>query len=124
MKVKKMDLTKHDILEEVKKWDKNSLMELADEIYLLIRGASNTIEIDLVYDKFKGSGKCFVAKVDKNTKKVLKHIEEESNASTSKYRGRTHFILVDGYYLICETGTKSQDIRRYIKVNNGIIEEF
>jgi hypothetical protein len=119
-----MQITKQNITEEIKKWDKNSLMELSDEIYLLIREASNTIEIDLVYDKFKGSGKCFVAKVDRNTKKILKQIKEESNIDASKYKGRKHFILIDGYYLTCETGSKSQDNRRYIKVNNGIIDDF
>lgn len=119
-----MDLTKHDITEGIKKWDKNSLMELADDIYLLIRDASNTVEVDLEYDQFKGSGKCFVANVDRHTKKILKHIKEESSVSTSKYRGRRYFILVDGFYLTCETGTKAQDNRRYIKISNGVIEDF
>ena len=119
-----MDLTKQDILGAIKKWDKNSLMELADEINLLIRDAGDNVEIDLDYDQFKGSGKCFVAKVDKNTKKMLKDIKEESIVSTSKYRGRKHFILPDGYYLTCETGTKAQDNRKYLKIIDGVISEF
>ena len=116
-----MDLTKHDIIKIIKKWDKDSLQELLDDISFLIRDRSNTVEIELMYDKFKGSGKCFVAKVDSETKKILDHINEERTVTMSKYKGKKCFILVDGYYLTCETGTKAQDYRRNIKVNNGEI---
>ncbi len=82
------------------------------------------IIVDLEYNQFKGSGKCWIAMVDSNTKKILSFVNAESVQKNGNTKGFKTFKVCDGYYLSCETGTKSYDRREYFRVKDGKIQEF
>lgn len=97
------------------------LYEVKDEVYYLIalKSSNQGYKIELSYDAYKGSGKCWIAKVDRNTKKILGFVDAESNVKTSNYKGYKTFMLKDGCYLSCESCTKSSDARTYFEIRNG-----
>ena len=104
------------------------LIELREKVEQAIEKCSednsNKYQLELNYNHYKGTGKCWVAHVDKKTKKILKFVNAESNVKNDKYKGYKIFLLRDGYYLSCETGTKSNDKRQYFEIVNGeYIEE-
>lgn len=77
---------------------------------------------EMAYNQYKGSGKCWVARVDPETKKVIEFLESESKQPRDNYSGKKLFKipLVEGYmYLGCESGSKSTDSRFYSKVIGG-----
>lgn len=78
----------------------------------------------LYYNQYKGSGKCWIAVVDKNSKKVLSFAEPE-NTIKDGYKGTKEFKLKSGYYLICQEGSKSYDKKEYVFIDEvGNEEEF
>lgn len=78
--------------------------------------------MELAYNAYKGTGKCWIAKVDPITKEKLGFLEATARDPRDKYSGTKTFSvpLEDGaMYLFCETGSKSSDSRYYRKVVNG-----
>lgn len=81
--------------------------------------------VELLYNACKGTGKCWVARVDPSTKAKLGFIDATELKSRGKYSGTKTFSvpLEEGeIYLFCETGSKSSDSRFYRKVVNGKLE--
>lgn len=80
---------------------------------------------ELAFDARKGSGKCWIARVDPQTKAKLGFLDATELKSRGKYSGTKTFSvpLEEGeIYLFCETGSKSSDSRFYRKVVNGKLE--
>lgn len=117
-----MNISRKELLRELRNWDNTSLMELAESITDIIKENSVTVEINLHYDQFKGSGKCYAARIDPVSRKILDYVEPDRIISQGKYKGEHIYYLLDGYYLLNETGNKAQDYRKYIKVAGGDIE--
>lgn len=113
-----------NIINELKTLDLKQLLELEAEIKkeIEIKRTGKKYQLELNYNRYKGSGKCWVAEVDLDTKKILGFIDSESNIKHDNYKGYKVFLLKDGNYLSCETGTKSCDNREYFKIINGEIE--
>lgn len=80
-------------------------------------------ELHLYSDAYKGSGKCWVAKVDKY-KKIIGFVKPYSVVWIDKYRKKKIFFLEDGLYFSCEVGTKTTDNREYFKIENGTKTNF
>lgn len=110
---------------ELKEMTREELVTLRAQIDdLLADMQENKLLVELAYHGYKGTGKCWAAKVDPQTKKILGFVDAESVVKDGKYTGYKTFYLADGHYLLCETGTKSQDSRRYVKVTDGETEGF
>ena len=91
---------------------------------LLALRLPHKLQVELEYNLYKGTGKCWAARVDPTTKKILGFVDAESVVKTDRNKGYKVFLLADGYYLTCEAGTKTRDSRSYIKVSNGETENF
>jgi hypothetical protein len=92
-----------------------------------VRPKINTQIIELSYNSCKGTGKCWIAKVDPETKKILNFIDAESRQPRDGFSGQKTFSLplIEGNcYLTCESGSKSKDDRTYYKVVNQKLESF
>lgn len=103
------------------------LLELKQQIEVLMKEKQNTVEpliIELYFNRYKGSGKCWIANVDPKTKKILNFVDAESVQKRDSYSGKKTFAVTDGYYLFCESGSKSTDSRIYYKVENGEMIQF
>ena len=77
---------------------------------------------ELRYNRYKGSGKAWIAKVDPETKKILEFLGTEARVPRDGYSGYKVFKvpLTEGMkYLFCESGTKTSDNRTYFSVVNG-----
>jgi len=111
------------VIDSIQDWSLDDLHELSKNINLIIKNKSSFVQVELCYSRFKGSGKCWIAEVDSDTRKILSFIEAESDIKQDKYRGSKIYRLKDGYYLFVEMGTKSHDDRKYIKVENGKMED-
>ncbi len=115
--------------EYLEKLNLKELLKLKDDIENRILELTETkkepVMLELYYDFAKGTGKAWVAEVDKKTKKILKFLDAESNVKEEKYRGYKVFLInKDGYYLSNEMGTRSKDERVYFRVvNNQYIPE-
>jgi len=81
------------------------------------KNGSRRIELHLRSNAYKGSGKCWIAKVDEY-KKILGFIEPHT-VIPDDYKKEKIFFLEDGSYLSCEAGSKCHDTRKYFKVKNG-----
>lgn len=114
------------IVEEIKYLDLDELIEIKEVVDGMIDSIKEQkqIVIELEYNQFKGSGKCWIARVDSKTKRTLSFVDVESNQRDGNTKGFKTFILKDGYYLSCETGTKSYDNREYFKVKDGQVIDF
>jgi len=114
------------MIKEVKQLDLGELMEIKEVVDSLVDSLKEQEEIvvKLEYNQYKGSGKCWVARVDSTTKKILSFVDVESNERNGNTKGFKTFILKDGYYLSSETGTKSTDFREYFRVKDGQIIDF
>lgn len=114
------------MLEEIKQFELDELVEIKELVDDIIDSANEQKEIviELEYNQFKGSGKCWIARVDSKTKKILSFVDVESNQKDGNTKGFKTFILKDGHYLSCETGTKSYDNREYFIVKDGQIIDF
>ena len=113
-------------MKELKEMTREELLTLKAEIESLLAASSqgNKVLVELSYHQYKGTGKCWAAQVAPDTKKILGFVDAESNIRDGKYEGKKTFYLVDGYYLLCETGSKSQDKRRYVQVVDGEMQPF
>ncbi|MBT9165227.1 MAG: hypothetical protein DDT22_00913 [candidate division WS2 bacterium] len=80
-------------------------------------------KIHLAYHNYKGSGKCWVARVDED-KKILSFVDAHAVVRNGNHKGEKVFYLADGLYLTCEVGSKTQDDRRYIRVQDSTITEW
>lgn len=89
---------------------------------LLAEKTPQKCEIHLYANRFKGTGRCWVAIVDEH-KKILRFVEAHSTIWQGKYKYKKIYFLPDGDYLICEVGTKTCDYRKYISVRQGQIVE-
>ena len=81
-------------------------------------------QIWLEYNQYKGSGKCWVARIDEN-EKVTEFLKVESVAKDG-YKGKKLFLvpLVEGNtYLYTSEGTKSYDSKSKFIVKNGKLEK-
>ena len=99
--------------------------DIEDRILELTKTKKEPVMLELYYDFGKGTGRAWVAEVDKKTKKILKFLDAESNVKEETYRGYKVFLInKDGYYLSNQMGTRSKDERVYFKVvNNQYIPE-
>lgn len=99
--------------------------DIEDRILELTKTKKEPVMLELYYDFGKGTGRAWVAEVDKKTKKILKFLDAESNVKEETYRGYKVFLInKDGYYLSNESGTRSKDKRNYFRVvNNQYIPE-
>ena len=75
------------------------------------------LEVHLHSNAYKGSGKCWIARVDQH-KKILGFVDAHTTIPDGYEKGKI-FFLVDDDYLLCEKGSKSRDTRRYITVKDG-----
>ena len=110
------------IEEIIKQLDVKELHRIKELAETLIEEKSSAVKpylLTLYYNLYKGSGKCWVANVDKDTKKILGFINTESYVKIDTYKGKKNFLLKDGYYLACDEGTKSRDNRVYFRIVNG-----
>ena len=113
-----------EIIKNLQDWDIGALYELSARIDELIREKSTDVIVELRYNQYYGSGKCWVAEVDKKTKKILNFIDAESVEKRDWYSGKKIFKLKDGYYLFNQEGSKSNDNREYFQVKNGELIRF
>jgi len=66
--------------------------------------------ISLSYNQYKGSGKCWIARVDNETRKIIDFLQCESVQRRDNYSGKKTFSvpLIEGMcYLFCENCTKT-----------------
>lgn len=107
-------------MENLKNMSLEELQALKSEIEKEIASRnSQKYILHLSYHHFKGSGKCWLANIDPTTKKILSFVNAESVQKDDNHKGSKTFALMDGYYLSCESGTKSTDRRQYFKIENG-----
>lgn len=110
------------IEEIIKQLDVKELHRIKELVETLIDEKSSVVKpylLTLYYNLYKGSGKCWVANVDKDTKKILGFVDLESHIKIDTYKGEKNYLLKDGYYLACDEGTKSCDSRVYFRIVNG-----
>lgn len=93
--------------------------DIEEEIEKRTKTKCEPYQLTLYYDKFRGSGKCWVAEVDRKTKKILRFVNTESNVKEETYKGYKVYLLNDGYYLSNEYKTRSSDERIYFEIVNG-----
>jgi len=116
-------------MENLSTLTKEQLLELQNEIAAEIgrRCASEFEIMELAYNTYKGSGKCWIATVDPATKKILRFLDPESKVPRDNYSGHKVFRvpLVDGTtYLMCQSGSKSTDSRQYFTVQARKLEKM
>ena len=115
--------------EYLEKLSLEELLKLKDNIEDIILKLTETkkgpVRIELSYKVGKGTGKAWIAEVDKKTKKILCFLDAESNIKEESYSVYKVFLIKrDGYYLSNESGTRSKDKRTYFRVvNNQYIPE-
>lgn len=110
---------------DLEKMTREEILELRAKIdEILARTQETKYRVELGYNQYKGSGKCWVAKVGPDTKKILGFIDAESVIKRDNYSGRKVFLLPDGHYLFNEEGSKKSDSRRYVRIENGEEKEF
>lgn len=102
-------------MEKLNNEELNKIIILAQEIIGSRNGKK--LEVHLHSNKYKGSGKCWVAKVDE-FKKIVGFVDPHTTIPNGYQKEKIYF-LSDGKYLLCQTGSKSHDERRYITVQNG-----
>ncbi|MEW6481957.1 MAG: hypothetical protein AB1397_02980 [bacterium] len=102
-------------MEKMSNDDLNAIITMAQEIIAGRNGKK--LEIHLYSHSYKGSGKCWVARIDEY-KKILGFVEPHT-VIPDGYRREKVFFLPDGQYLLCSVGSKSHDNRRYITVRDG-----
>jgi len=117
-----------EIKEKIKNLDINELEKLNKYIQDLMieKSKNNKVSLTLEFNRFKGSGKCWIAICDPKTKKIENFIEPE-NTIIDGYKGIKiyNLPLVDGVcYLTCQTGSKSHDERKYYIVENKELKEI
>lgn len=113
----------------LKEMTNEELKSLLSEIQaeLANRTANNSKIVELSYNKYKGTGKCWIASIVKETKKIVSFLEAESVQPRDNYSGKKTFSvpLIEGKsYLFCESGSKSTDSRDYYTVENGELVSF
>ena len=113
-----------EIIKNLQDLDVEALHEISARISELIREKSAYVIVKLRYNRYYGSGKCWVAEVDKETKKILNFVNAESVEKRDWYSGKKIFKLKDGFYLFNQEGSKSNDDRKYFQVKNGELIRF
>lgn len=110
------------IAEDVKNLTNQELEDLQKVIKEKLESHSKKEVVELYYNNYKGTGKCWVAIVDPETKKIQSFLETESKQPRDNYSGVKTFSvpLVEGQvYLFNDTGSKSKDDRRYYQVKDN-----
>ena len=67
--------------------------DIEDRILELTKTKKEPVMLELYYDFGKGTGRAWVAEVDKKTKKILKFLDAESNVKEETYRGYKVFLI-------------------------------
>lgn len=99
------------------------LRQLIQDAQTELSFRSVKVILELEYNRYKGSGKCWVAIVDPDTKKRLGFVNDESTNRRDNYSGKKIFCLTEGpMYEICTSGSKSTDNRYFARVIDGQIE--
>lgn len=93
-------------------------------IELNSRPTTKKLIVTLEYNKYKGSGKCWIANVDPQTKKILGFLNAESVQETGMNKGKKTFSVPDGHYLFCQSDSGSSDSKKYYRVQGGEKTEF
>lgn len=119
--------SKHDsISEDVKNLTNKELEELVKVIKEKLDSHSKKEVKELHYNNYKGTGKCWIAIVDPETKKIQSFLDTESKQPRNSYSGYKTFSvpLVEGtVYLFNESGSKSSDSRTYYQVKDNKLVE-
>lgn len=120
-------LSSGGLIEPLKELTIEELRELAAQVQdeIARKAEKQFAVVELAYNAYKGSGKCWVAKVDPQTKAKLGFLDATARDPRDSYSETKTFSipLEEGaMYLICETGSKSSDSRCYRKVMNGKLE--
>lgn len=117
-------MTLNDIITNLDNYKNEELVSLQDKISDILKDRNDDVIITLSYNSYKGTGKCWVAVVDKDTKKILNFVENEGHIKNG-YKGGKTFKLREGeYYLLCEEGSKSQDNREFVVVRDSELINF
>ena len=95
--------------------DKELQSELLSIRVEISRRAEIYFKVELKYNYYKGTGKCWIARVNEN-KKILSFVTFEAKISRDNYSGSKVFLLGDGDYQSCESGSKRQDSRKYFSI--------
>lgn len=115
---------KEDLIKEIRDLGLLDLRKLKAEIEEQIKQKQpKKLTMKLEYNMFKGSGKCWVAEVDRDTKKILSFITAESVQKEGNHKGLKTYLLGDGYYVSVSEGTKAHDDTEYFEVMDGKIKE-
>ena len=113
------------MLENLKDLSVSELESLKNQIEIEIAQRSgNKHLLHLSYNQYKGSGKCWVARINPETKKILGFVDAESVQKDGNYKGEKTYELIDGNYLSCESGSKSTDNRTYFQIKDGEYSEL
>lgn len=120
-------LSSGGLIEPLKELTIEELRELAAQVQdeIARKAEKQFAVVELAYNAYKGSGKCWVAKVDPQTKAKLGFLDATARDPRDGYSGTKTFSvpLIEGeMYLFCETGSKSSDSRYYRKVANGKLD--
>lgn len=108
------------------------LKEFKTQIETLIlekkeKKAEKDVTVWLNYNKYKGTGKCWIAEIDPRTKKIESFLDAESVEKRDNYSGDKCFLvpLIEGKcYQFRESGSKSSDHNYYRKVENNALVEM
>lgn len=80
---------------------------------------------ELEYNTYKGSGKCWIAEIDPETKEKLSFLDAKSVEKDGTYKGKKTYKvpLIEGKaYQFRESDTKSVDKNYYRIVRDGKLE--
>jgi len=83
--------------------------------------AKPTTDLDLSYNQYKGTGKCWVQCMVNGAPTTF--VNAIMKTPRDGYSGTKTFRLGDGEYRTCESGSKSSDKRVFITVKDSKITE-
>ena len=97
--------------EEVKQLGLVELIEIKEVVDCLVDSLKEQTEviIKLEYNYYKGSGKCWIARVDSKTKKILSFVDAESNERDGNTRVFKTFVTK----MVISTAVKNAKSRDY-----------
>ncbi len=84
--------------------------------------------VELNYNEWVGSGRCYIAEINPETKRIISLLNCESRRPRNSHSGTKiyHLPLInEATYFICESGDKSgHDIRTYKTVKDGKLKSL
>jgi len=116
-------MTKKEIQNSLKELETTELLELQKEIEEELKRRNGKATITLYYNKYKGTGKCWVAEIDQYGK-ILKFVNPIGGKKDWN-RGERTFELQEGKrYRLHSVGTKTVDTKQYVTVEKGEIKNI